>query len=129
MAKAPRKCSPALASAIVACWIADAECNRISTDVWGEDYLPHSRIRVLLPYWNKLANNAAWDGQYESAKRYLINHGICDNEAKSPAHDSEIKRTRRNYAQAMFSVARAKDQRRHSNEMQSVAGIKRKRLK
>lgn len=83
----------------------------------------------MVPFWNKMANNALWDDNFQLAASYLVKYGLANNEAVNISHDKEIKRAKANYAQAMFSRARHLDQREHDNAMQSAAGIRRRRVK
>jgi len=115
----PRKCSHELAVAIIDCWCADANADRISRDIWGEHFRPQFRIRTLVPLWNKLANNALWDGNKNMAYKYLIAHGLAENEATKPSANAEILRARRNYAQATFSYTMHKQRRERENTLQT----------
>lgn len=121
-----KRCSPALAQALVEGWKADANLERISDDVWGEDFRPFRRIQSLIPMWNKLANNALWDGNYNAAITYLINHGLAQNEALAPSKESEIRKARRDYRRNVATFHILKDAQRHKNETISKAGIRNK---
>ena len=121
-----KRCSPALAHALVEGWKANASLERISDDVWGEGYRPFRQIKTLIPVWNKLANNALWDGNYNAAITYLINHGLAKNEALAPSQESEIRKARRDYRQNVATFHILKDAQQHKNETISKAGIRMK---
>jgi hypothetical protein len=121
-----KRCDPALAHALVEGWKADANLERISDDVWGEGYRPFRQIRTLMPAWNKLANNALWDGKFNAAITYLINHGLAKNEALVPSQESEIQKARRDYKRRVETFHILKDAQQHKNETMSKAGIRNK---
>ena len=121
-----KRCSLALARALVEGWKADANLERVSKDVWGEDYRSFRQIRALMPQWNKMANNALWDGNFNTAINYLLKHGLASNEAVSPLQEAEIQKARRDYRQHVGTFKLLKDARRHKNEMISRVGIRMK---
>ncbi len=121
-----KRCSPALAHALVEGWKADTNLDRISDDVWGDAHRPLRQIKTLMPVWNKLANNALWDGNYNAAITYLINHGLAKNEALVPSQESEIRKARRDYRQRVATFHILKDAQQHKNETISKAGIRNK---
>jgi len=121
-----KRCSPELAHALVEGWKADANLDRISDDVWGDAHRPLRQIRTLMPQWNKLANNTLWDGNFNAAITYLINHGLAENEALSPSQELEIRKTRKDYRRRVATFHILKDAKRHSNETTAKAGIRNK---
>ena len=124
----PKPCSLELAKALVEGWQADVTLERISSDVWGEGYRPFRRIKTLIPAWNKMANNALWDGNINAAIKYLVNHGLANNEAVSVANEKEIKKTQKIYARNQFAIGQMKKVKDNSNRTQSMAGLRRTRL-
>ena len=121
-----KRCSLDLARALVEGWKADANLERVSEDVWGEGFQPFRRIRALMPQWNKMANNALWDGNFNTATNYLLKHGLANNEAVPPSQEVEIQKARRNYRQNVEMFYILKDAQRHKNEMISKVGIRHK---
>jgi hypothetical protein len=121
-----KRCSLDLAHALVEGWKADANLERVSKDVWGEDYQSFRQIRALMPEWNKMANNALWDGNFNTAINYLLKHGLASNEAVRPSQEAEIQKARRNYRQNIGTFEILKDAQRYKNETISRAGIRNK---